>query len=123
MIQTLEKNVDKDGETLAAMISTCMKLLLLLSFQTFPKCNLRAFLTKAETSCKSVVALTSKVQNVYLNFKFQGSLGRNDYISIRKGSEEERFQSILIRFSLQIVCFTDILFDCLHLPGAQTLNI
>jgi len=40
MIQTLEKNVDKEGETLAAMVSTRMKLLL-LSFQTFPKCKLR----------------------------------------------------------------------------------
>ena len=64
MIQTLEKNVDKEGETSAAMVSTCMKLLL-LSFQTFPKCNLRAFLTKAEISCESVVALTREVQNVY----------------------------------------------------------
>jgi hypothetical protein len=50
-----------------------------------------------------------------LNFKFQRSLGRNDYISTRKESEEEKFQSILICFSLQIV-----LFDCLHLPGAHT---
>lgn len=64
VIQTLEKNVDKEGETLAAMVSTCMKLLL-LSFQTFPKCNLRAFLTKAETSCGSVATLTRKVQNTY----------------------------------------------------------
>lgn len=64
MIQTLQKNVDKGGETLAAMVSTCMKLLL-LSFQTFLKCNLRAFLTKAETSCESVVALTRDVQKVF----------------------------------------------------------
>jgi hypothetical protein len=64
VIQTLEKNVDKEGETLAAMVSTYMKRLL-LSFQTFLKCNRRAFLTKAETSCESVVALTREVQNVY----------------------------------------------------------
>jgi hypothetical protein len=64
MIQTLEKNVDKEGETLAGMVSTCMKLLL-LSFQTFLKSNLAAFLTKAETSCESVVALIRDVQNVY----------------------------------------------------------
>lgn len=60
MIQTLETNVDKEAETLAAMVSICMKQLL-LSFQTFLKCNLRALLTKAETACESVVTLTREV--------------------------------------------------------------
>jgi hypothetical protein len=92
---------------------------LLLSFQSFPKCNLRAFLTKAETSCGY---LNKGSTDYVLNFKFKGSLRRNNYISTRKGSEEEKFLSILICFSLQIVCFTDILFDCLHLPLVHKLQ-
>jgi hypothetical protein len=79
--------VEKEGETLAAMISTCMKLLL-LSFQTFPKCNLRAFLTKAETSCESVVALTRKVQNVYSILSFKGLLAGMITLAQGKGQRK-----------------------------------
>lgn len=47
MTQTLKQKVDKEGKTSAAMVFTCLKLL--ISFKTFLKCNLRAFLTRAET--------------------------------------------------------------------------
>jgi hypothetical protein len=64
MIQTFEKNVDKEGKISAAiMVFTCLKLL--LSFKTFLKHNLRAFLTRAETSCESGVTLSMELQNIY----------------------------------------------------------